>query len=175
MSKSPRPILGRNLTSLTDTLVDLRPGLLGLLGLLVPELAVVHDAADRRVGHRSHLDEVELEASGHPQRFGDRFDPELITIRTDQADLTGPDAVVDAVLLTGVALRRVLWLLTPVQWVLSPCSACWWVLDAKSAERTDADDRGTPERRDRCAVGPGRTRIGRADRGGQVGVTPTSR
>ena len=103
VSKSPLPILGRNLTSFTVTWIDLLPGFLGLLRLLVPELAVVHDPAHRRVRHRGHLDEIEVEASRHPQRVGDRLDPELAAVGTDQTDFTGPDAVVDTVL---VALRR---------------------------------------------------------------------
>ena len=81
----------------------LLPRLLGLLGFLVAELPVVHDAADRRVGHRRDLDEVEIESTGHAQCVGNRLDPELITVGTDEADLPGPDAIVDPVLLT---LRR---------------------------------------------------------------------
>ena len=38
--------------------------------------------------------------------LGDRCDPQLIAVRPDEADLPGADAVVDAVLLAGVALRR---------------------------------------------------------------------
>ena len=90
--------LGPELDLLDRDVGRLLPGLLGLLGLLVPELAVVHDPAHRRVGHRGHLDEVELEPSGHPQRFGHRLDAELVAVGTDEADLTGSDAVVDAVL-----------------------------------------------------------------------------
>ena len=37
---------------------------LGLLLLLVPVLAVVHHLADRRVGHRGHLDQVEVQSVG---------------------------------------------------------------------------------------------------------------
>jgi hypothetical protein len=39
----------------------LAPRLLGPLGFLVLELAVVEDLADRRVGVRRNLDEVEVE------------------------------------------------------------------------------------------------------------------
>ncbi len=73
-------------------------GLLGLLGFLVAELPVVHDPAHRRVGHRRDFDEVEVEFLGHPQRIGNWLDPELVAVRTDEADLTGTDAVVDPVL-----------------------------------------------------------------------------
>src|SRR5690606_11736579 len=74
-------------------------GLLGLLGFLVAELPVVHDPADRRVGHRCDLDEVEVETTGHSERFGHRLDAQLASVRTDEAHLSGPDAVVDPMLL----------------------------------------------------------------------------
>ena len=95
----PRP----HLHFLELHLVLLLPSLACLPLLLVAELPVVHDPAHRRVRHGRDLDEVELEATGHPQRLGNGFDPELVAVGTDQADLTGPDAVVDTVL---VALRR---------------------------------------------------------------------
>ena len=81
-------------------------GFLIPLGQLVLVLAVVEEPDDGRSGHRRDLDEVEIESSGHAQCVGNRLDPELVTVRTDEADLAGPDAVVDPVLLALVALRR---------------------------------------------------------------------
>ena len=168
-SKSPRPIFGRNLTSLTDTLRRLPPGLLGLLGFLVPELAVVHDPADRRVGHRGHLDQIELETPGQLQCFGDRLDPQLIAVRSDEADLTSSDAVVDAVLFALVALRRGYGCsllcngcCLPVRW----CS----VGSTRSPRSAPIPPPGEPGRRHQLPLD-----LDALDaRGGQVGVAPTS-
>ena len=95
--------LGPELDLLHRDVDGLASGLLGLLRLLVPELPVVHDPAHRRVRHRCHLDEIEVETTSHPERIGNWLDPELASVGTDQSDLTGPDSVVDTVL---VALRR---------------------------------------------------------------------
>ena len=46
--------------------------------------------------HGGH--EVEFEATRHAQRLGDRLDTELIAVGADQADLTGPDSIIDSVL-----------------------------------------------------------------------------
>ena len=149
----------------------LAPGLLGLLGLLVPELAVVHDPAHRRVGHRGHLDEVELESSGHLQRLGDRLDPQLIAVRADEADLTGPDAVVDAVLFACVALRRGYGCSLLCNGCCLPVR-CRRLLDAKPAERPPTERPGGS----RSAVTSCRwtwTHSPPPERGGgQVGVCP---
>ena len=150
----------------------LAPGLLGLLGLLVPELAVVHDPAHRRVGHRGHLDEVEVESPGHLQRLGYGFDAQLIAVRTDEADLAGSDAIVDAVLLAvsrcGAAMAAHSCAMGGVS-LFDGGVGC-------STRSPRSDRRPTvPGTRGRApaAVGPGRTRHAGAG-GGQVGVAPTS-
>ena len=103
----------RKLDDVTDlgvevTLADLRPELhlldgdvgrllprfLGLLRLLVAELAVIHDPADRRVGQRGHFDEVEIELSGQREGIGQRLDPELRPFWADDPNLTGTNALV---------------------------------------------------------------------------------
>ena len=95
--------LGSELDLLHRDVDGLASGLLGLLRLLVPELPVVHDPAHRRVRHRCHFDQIEVETTSHPKRLRDRLDPELASVGTDQTDFTSPDSVVDTVL---VALRR---------------------------------------------------------------------
>ena len=70
-------------------------GLAGLLRRLVLELAVVHELADRRAGHRGDLDEVEVCLLRQPQRVADGDDADLLTVRTDQAHLVDADPVVD--------------------------------------------------------------------------------
>src|SRR5215204_7804771 len=80
----------------------LAPGFLGLLRSLVLVLAVVHDPADRRVGLRRDLDQVEVCLTGDRQGLRQRFDADLLAIRTDQPHLTGADAVVDP----GFVVRR---------------------------------------------------------------------
>jgi hypothetical protein len=79
------------------------PGLAGLLGGLVLELPVVHELADRRLGHGSDLDEVELRVLGQTQCFADRHDADLLALGTDQADLGDADTVVDAGLGDGLS------------------------------------------------------------------------
>ena len=97
------PDLGPELDLLHRDVDRLASGLLGLLRLFVPELPVVHDAAHRWIGHRCHLDEIEVESTSHPERVRNRFDPELTSVGTDESDFTSPDPIVDTVL---VALRR---------------------------------------------------------------------
>ena len=84
----------------------LLPRFLGLLALFVLELAVIHDPANGRVGVGRHFDEVEFEASGHPQRIGDRLDSELVAGGSDETDFTGSDAVVDAMLIATLFWSR---------------------------------------------------------------------
>ncbi len=81
-------------------------GFLGLLTLFVLELAVVHDPAHGRVRVGGHLHQVEVEASGHPQSLGHGLDAELVTGGSDEADLPGPDPVVDPVLVSALFLSR---------------------------------------------------------------------
>ena len=94
VSKSPVPILGRYFISLMETLAAL-PGFPGLLGRLVLELPVVHDLADRRVGLRGHLHQIEIELLGHGQGLGERLDADLGPVRSDEPDFPGSDPVVD--------------------------------------------------------------------------------
>jgi hypothetical protein len=68
------------------------------LSLVELELAVVHDPTDRRVRRRCNLYEVEVEASGDLERFGERLDAELATVWIDESDFSGADSVVDTVL-----------------------------------------------------------------------------
>jgi hypothetical protein len=99
----------------------------------------------------------------------------LVALGTDQADLSGPDAVVDAVRLTDLALRRGYGCSLLCNGCCLPVRPVLMVLDAKPAERTGRDRRVLPGAVaavpldldapfDRCD-----------DRGGQVGVAPTSR
>src|SRR6185436_7301121 len=64
-----------------------------LLG--VPELAVVHDAADRRGGRRRHFDEVELLLLRQAEGLLDGDHPELTAGGIDDAHLPGADVRVD--------------------------------------------------------------------------------
>src|SRR5690606_17694437 len=73
-----------------------RPALLLFLGLLVLELAVVHDLADRRAGVGGDLDEVEPGLVGQAHRLGRLDDADLLVVGADDADRADPDHVVDA-------------------------------------------------------------------------------
>jgi hypothetical protein len=70
-----------------------------LLRFPVLELAEIHDPADRGLGHRRDLDQIELGCI----RLGDRFrqgdDSELLAVDTDQAYFRGVDFAVDPLLL----------------------------------------------------------------------------
>jgi hypothetical protein len=68
------------------------------LGLLVLELAVVHEAADGRPLHRGDLDEVEVGLLGKLERVFDADDADLLAGGADETDLGNTDPVVDAVL-----------------------------------------------------------------------------
>src|SRR4051794_16431701 len=90
--------------------IDLRPelhflddGLLlvasrfaGLECALVLELAEVHELAHRRPRHRSNLDQIQIDIRGQLQGALERHDADLLTLRTDQTDLTSPDLFVHA-------------------------------------------------------------------------------
>ena len=69
--------------------------LLGLELELVAVLAEVHDPADRRVGLRGDLDQVEVLLGGVVEGHAQRLDAELLALLVDQAHLIGDDAVVD--------------------------------------------------------------------------------
>jgi len=71
--------------------------LLGLLGLLVLELSVVHDAANGRHRLGRDLDEIEAFLLCHAKRFVRRQDAELSTIVGDDADLGHTNAPIDSV------------------------------------------------------------------------------
>jgi hypothetical protein len=71
------------------------------LRLVELELSEVHDPTDRRVGHGSHLDQVEVELAGDRKCLWQRFDAELLTVWVDEANLTGANAIVDPVLVGG--------------------------------------------------------------------------
>src|SRR6266498_3594437 len=87
--------LGPHLHFLEDDQALLAPGLLGLDGLLVLVLRVVHQLADRRPRHRRDLDQVEVELVGHPQGGDGIHHAELLPVGTHHPDLGGPDPVVD--------------------------------------------------------------------------------
>jgi hypothetical protein len=67
-----------------------------LHGGFVLELAEVHELGDGRLGHRGHLDEVEVRLSGQTERVLDAHDADLLAVRADQTHLRDPDALVDA-------------------------------------------------------------------------------
>ena len=71
-------------------------GLLRLLLLLVPVLAVVHDLRDGRVGLGRHLDEVEVLAVRVLAGLVGGLDSELCPVVVDQPDVRDADRVVDA-------------------------------------------------------------------------------
>src|SRR5215213_9562578 len=87
--------LGPHLHLFEGHQVLLAPGFLGLDGLLVLELRVVHQLDHRRAGHRGHLDHVEVLGAGHPQGLLGVHHPELFAGGADHPDLRGPDPVVD--------------------------------------------------------------------------------
>src|SRR5688572_7944177 len=73
----------------------LPPGAALPLRLLVVPLAVVHDPADRRVGLRCHLDEVEVLLASDRERFRQRLYPDLVAVSSDKSNLGSSDAIVD--------------------------------------------------------------------------------
>src|SRR5690606_24647511 len=77
-------------------LVLLLARLAGLAGLLVLELAVVHDSDHRRPRVRRHLHQVQALALGSGERFIDRHEAELCTLGADDPDRTDPDLPVHA-------------------------------------------------------------------------------
>jgi hypothetical protein len=67
----------------------------GLALLLVLVFRVIEDLADRRVGRRGDLDEVETTLAGDRQSFREGFYADLGAVRVDEPDLVGGDPVVD--------------------------------------------------------------------------------
>src|SRR5687768_18488312 len=70
-------------------------GLLVFLRLLVTELAVVDDTANGRRGVGSDFYQVNSERLGLTNRFGQRQNSELLTVRAYDADFAGTDLSVD--------------------------------------------------------------------------------
>ncbi len=104
---------------LLDDHVRLVPtGLASLLGVLVLELAVVHELADRRLALRGDLDEVEVRLLGKLQGLVGRHDADRLPVGSDEPDLGNPDPVVDSQLGADVSSwwqfgRRSLSFVTP--------------------------------------------------------------
>jgi hypothetical protein len=68
------------------------------LAFLVPKLSVVHDPAHRWVRHWCHLDEIEVLLAGECERIWQILDSKLAAVCTDEANLTGANAIVVPVL-----------------------------------------------------------------------------
>lgn len=71
--------------------------LLAALGLLVLELSVVHDAANRRSGAGHRLNQVEASLLRQAQGVRQGHDPELLLVFVEDADFPGADLAVSAV------------------------------------------------------------------------------
>src|SRR5262249_20132419 len=71
------------------------PGLPRALLLLVLVFPEIHDAADRRVGRRRDLDQVEPLLLGNGEGLRRRHDAELLARVVDDANFANPDAFVD--------------------------------------------------------------------------------
>ena len=69
------------------------------------------------------------------QRLGDRLDPQLVAVRSDEADLPGADAVVDAVLLALSRCGAAMAAHSCAMGDVSLFGGCR-LLDAKPAEHT---------------------------------------
>ena len=67
-----------------------------LLILLVLELRVVEDFADRRIRLRGYLDQIEAALTSYRQGFADGFDAYLRAVGVYDSDLVGRDPIVDA-------------------------------------------------------------------------------
>ena len=88
--------------------------LASLLGVLVLELAVVHELADRRSRGRRHLDEIEVGLLRESQGVVDADDADGLAVRANEPNFGHPNPVVDAQLRadgssmwsSGVVLRR---------------------------------------------------------------------
>ena len=82
---------------LLDDRVRLVPARFALLERgLVLVLAEVHELADRRLGHRGHLDEVEIGLHGQAQGVLDADDSDLLAVRAHEAHLGDSNPLVDA-------------------------------------------------------------------------------
>ena len=70
-------------------------GFLFLLGLLIAELAQVHEAADRGRGSGGDFDQVHTVLARHGQRVVEGDDPKLFAVHSDNADFAGTDFTID--------------------------------------------------------------------------------
>ena len=98
VSTSWSPVLGRTRISFSFCWCDLV--LSFFLLLLVAELAVVHDLADRRPFRGGHFDQIELGLAGHVHGLRGRNDAELFAVGADEANGTDADLLVDAMLVS---------------------------------------------------------------------------
>lgn len=118
-------------------------GLLFVLLLDVLEFAVVDDLAHRRIGLRSHFDEIQATLTSDAQGLMRRKDAELmLAILLDDADLGRTDAFVDTIEFVGM---------TPAVAITTtgasrPVSTALWS-SAKRTRRSTALSRGTILRR----------------------------
>ena len=64
--------------------------------LVVLVFAVIHDPADRRLGRRRDLDEIEVVLFRQVERAAQDHNAQLFGIGPDHADLRSPDTVIDA-------------------------------------------------------------------------------
>src|SRR5690625_923311 len=81
-------------------------GVAGLHSRLVLVLAVIHEAAHRRLGVGGNLDEVEAGFLGKSKCVFDTHHTHLFPAWSYQSDFGNTDAVVDAGLANGLLLRR---------------------------------------------------------------------
>ena len=79
---------------------DLLTGLhfLSLLLLLIAELAVIHQAAHRRLSVRRDLNEINVVLFGHAKSFSRRNNTDLGAVDAGQSDLRYPNLTIDSVI-----------------------------------------------------------------------------
>ncbi len=82
-----------HLFKLDDMLILARLALLA--ALLVPELAVVHQAADRRHRVRRDFYKIQTSLTGHLQRVASRDHPDLLALFVNQPHLSDANALVN--------------------------------------------------------------------------------
>ena len=83
-----------NFLELDDMLILARLTLLA--ALLIPELAVIHQAANRRHRVRSHFNKIKPALSRHFERITGRNDTDLVSFFVDQPDFANPDSFIDS-------------------------------------------------------------------------------
>jgi hypothetical protein len=76
-------------------------GLTGLLRSVELELAVVHDATHRRLGHGRDFDKVKVFVSSDVKGFRQRLYAELLTVFIDKSDLPSTNSIIDPWLVRG--------------------------------------------------------------------------